>query len=200
MKKAILSTVALALAVTALLSIAAPVLATGNGAPNGQHYNLNLIAAPNQKNDNFDGGNGARIFVKDSGSTFFYVHAGDSYQVLDRDGTDGKVGWGIANPGIVFPYNTETGQWQVEIYLRVLGPKGSSVDWSTYVPSFLADKPSFTDEYGQTWYLYTSFHLDRDTKFSMKTSSLLIDGYQDLLWQFDPSESFKICQMRIYLQ
>ncbi len=31
----------------------------GNGAPSGAHYSLNIIGAPNPKNVNFDGGNGA---------------------------------------------------------------------------------------------------------------------------------------------
>ncbi len=88
----------------------------GNGAPTGAHYNLNIIGVPKAKGDNFDGGNGARIFVSRTGSTQFYVHGGTSYEVLDHDGTDGKVGSGLTDPGIVFPYNESASPtWRIEI-------------------------------------------------------------------------------------
>ena len=191
MKKAVLSTVALALAVTALLSIAAPAFATGNGAPNGQHMNLNMIGAPNAKNENFDGGNGARIFVSRTGQTQFYVHGGDAFQIVDHDGTDGKVGSSLTDPGLIFPYNTaDSAQtWRVQIWVRLLGPKGSEATWTSY----------FYDTVGDTYVLWDSFTLSKDTKFQEKTGSLLANGYQDMLWTLDPVTSFRICQMRIYL-
>src|SRR5512136_1845672 len=154
MKKAILSKAALGLVVTAMLSLtvlssmAYPVFATGNGAPSGQHFNLNIIGVPNQKNANFDGGEGARIFVSRTGQTQFYVHGGDSYQILDHDGTDGKVGTSLADPGIVFPYDASVTDhtWRVEIYIRLLGPKGSEVNWAS----------SFYDTVGGTYVLWDS--------------------------------------------
>ncbi len=171
--------------------IATPVLAvnpqTGNGAPSGQHYNLNIIGVPNPKNVNFDGGNGARIFVDRTGSTQFYVHGGDSYQVLDRDGTDGKVGSGLSTPGIIFPYDLATGTWQVQIWMRLVGPKDSSVKWTS----------AYWD--GSTYVLYQTFDLDKSSKFSLHTDDLLADGYQDMLWTLDPTNNFRICQMRIFL-
>ncbi len=36
---------------------------TGNGAPSGAHYTLNIIGVPKDKSPNFTGGNGHRIFV-----------------------------------------------------------------------------------------------------------------------------------------
>jgi len=190
MKKAILTTAALALAITALFSIAYPAFATGNGAPSGQHINLNIIGVPNAKNENFDGGNGARIFVSRTGQTQFYVHGGTSYQVLDHDGTDGKVGTGLADPGIVFPYDATAEQtWRVQIYVRLLGPKGSEVTWTSY----------FYDEVGAAYVLWSSFTLTKDTKFQMKTGDLLANGYQDMMWELDPVTNFRLCQMRIYL-
>ena len=190
MKKAILTTAALALAITALFSIAYPAFATGNGAPSGQHINLNIIGVPNAKNENFDGGNGARIFVSRTGQTQFYVHGGTSYQVLDHDGTDGKVGTGLTAPGIIFPYDAAAEQtWRVQIYVRLLGPKGSEVTWTSY----------FYDEVGAAYVLWSSFTLTKDTKFQMKTGDLLANGYQDMMWELDPVTNFRLCQMRIYL-
>jgi hypothetical protein len=176
---------AILLALVMMLS-AIPAFA-GNGAPTGQHYNLNIIGVPKGMNDNFDGGNGARIFVSRTGQTQFYVHGGDSYQVLDRDGTDGKVGSGLADPGIVFPYDSATGAWKVQIWVRLVGPKTSKCNWTSY----------YFD--GVEYVLYGTFALDKSSKFTCRTGDLLADGYQDMLWQLDPVTKLRNCQMRIYL-
>ncbi len=167
------------------------VFAKGNGAPSGQHYNLNIIGVPNPKNVNFDGGNGARIFVLRTGITSFYVQGGDAYEVLDRDGTDGKVGTGIDDPGIIFPYDPcDTPTWQVDIWVRLVGPQGSEVKWSSY----------YYDEVGNVWVPYASFSMYKGSKFNLHTNDLLKDGYENMLWELDPVNKFRICQMRIYLQ
>ena len=197
MSRAHLSTVCLGLVVVAMLSVTALTalaytgVATGNGAPNGKHFNLNIIGVPHQKNANFDGGEGARIFVARNGPTQFYVHGGDSYQILDHDGTDGKVGTGVANPGIVFPYDASAVDqtWRVQIWVRLLGPAGSEVKWNA----------SYYDELGQIYVLWSEFTLVKDTKFQLRTGDLLANGFQDMLWNLDPINNFRICQMRIYL-
>ena len=133
MRTTILAMAMFAVFVIGFSSMECPIMAKGNGAPSGHHYNLNIIGVPNEKNENFDGGNGARIFVSRTGQTQFYVHGGASYQILDRDGTDGKVGTGRDNPGIMFPYDeTLNPTWRVQIYVRLLGPKGSEVQWTSY--------------------------------------------------------------------
>jgi hypothetical protein len=186
-KKLIVMT--LAVAMLATLVLGTPVSATGNGAPSGAHYNLNIIGVPKAMNANFDGGNGARIFVSRTGSTQFYVHGGDSYAILDHDGTDGKVGTSITDPGIIFPYDTTTQTWQVDIYVRLVGPKDSSINWTSWYWDGV-----------DTWVLIDSFTLDKSSKFQLRTGSLLMDGYQDILWQLDPVTKFRNLQMRIYLK
>jgi len=190
MKKSILMAVALALACVAIVPVFAAVKETGNGSLSGQHYNLNIIGVPNQKNANFDGGNGARIFVLRDKPTLFYVYGNDttSYAVLDHDGTDGTVGGGVGDPGITFPYDETSDTWQVAIYVRLLGPKDSTIHWKT-----------FYDYDGTAWLQVTEFDLAKSSKFQLKTNQLLIDGYQDILWELDPTNNFRILQMRIYL-
>ena len=124
MKKVIAITLAVVLMLTlgSGVALADKPEGNGNGAPSGKHFNLNIIGAPNQKNANFDGGNGSRIFILRTGTTTFYVNGGGSYQVLDHDGTDGSVGTGIGDPGIIFPYDLSTGKWQVDIWVRLVGP------------------------------------------------------------------------------
>ncbi len=197
MKKATLLAAVLAVAVTAMLTVTGlstavyPAAVSGNGAPKGHHYNLNLIGVPNQKNDNFDGGNGSRIFVSRTGPTQFYVHGGDSYEVLDHDGTDGKVGKSVSDPGIIFPYDAaDVNQtWHVQIWIRLLGPANSQVKWNA----------SYYDAVNGTYVLWSEFNLAKDTKFQLRTGDLLANGYQDMLWNLEPITKFRICQMRIYL-
>lgn len=191
MKKSIVLAIGLILASLTIMSAFAATATTGNGAPSGPHMNLNIIGVPNPKSENFDGGNGARIFVLRNGQTQFYVHGGDSYAVLDHDGTDGKVGTSLTDPGIVFPYDATVVDhtWRVEIYVRLLGPKGSEATWTSY----------YYDAVGATYVLWDSFTLTKDTKFALKTGSLLANGYQDMLWELDPVAKYRICQMRIFL-
>lgn len=161
---------------------------TGNGTPSGQHYNLNIIGVPHEMNENFHGGNGARIFVLRTGNTRFYVGADDHYEVIDHDATDGVCG--VAGnpglPGIVFPY--EDDEWKVKIYVRLLGPKTSQIKWK----SSYFDGLEYINFYSGTW--------DRDTKFQLKTGQLLTDGFQDILWEMNDKTDFRILQMRIYLE
>lgn len=178
-------------ACTALAAARVPASAgTGNSVPPGAHYNLNLIGAPDAKNANFDGGNGARIFVRRSGQTQFYVHGGTAYAVLDHDGTDGKVGSGLADPGIVFPYDaTLAPTWRVDIYVRLVGPKGSEASFASY----------YYDEVGDVYVPWASFVVEKDSKFALRTGDLLANGYQDMLWTLDAVNDFRICQMRIFV-
>src|SRR5580765_7459622 len=62
---------------------------TGNGAPSGPHYNLNLIGVPQDKSADMNG-SGNRIFIHYQGQTDILLREGD-YQVLDPNGTDGEA-------------------------------------------------------------------------------------------------------------
>lgn len=176
------------------VALAKPGKETGNGSLSGPHYNLNIIGVPNQMNDNFDGGNGSRIFVSRTGTTQFYVYGDDttSYAVLDHDGTDGKVGGGVGDPGITFPYDETSDTWQAEVYVRLVGPNDpeNKVHWKTYY-----------DWDGNEWLKVTEFDIKRGTpsKFQCKTGQMLIDRYQDILWEMQPGTKFRILQMRIYI-
>lgn len=173
--------------------------AKGNGLPKGKSFNFNVIGVPNQKNweaDSYDtGGEGKRIFVLRDGTTLFYVHGDNvtnSIEILDRDGTDGKVGWGVNNPGILLPYvgTLGDGEWKCEIYVRLLGPIDSSVHFKTTV-------------WNGTAYIYLGdmeFTQERGTKFQCRTSQLLADDYQDVLWTMDQKNNFRIMQWRIFVE
>jgi hypothetical protein len=121
---------------------------TGNGAPSGSHYTLNIIGVPKGKTADMTGNNGGRIFVLLNGgqdatslngnayNTLDKVNtiglvpapAGESFQVLDANATD--------STGAVFqlPADVSTG-WTV--WARALGTPGGSAIQTTCAASFI---------------------------------------------------------------
>jgi len=62
----------------------------GNGAPNGAHYNLNIIGVSKDKSADMTGNSGHRIFVKLWGKSKIMLAEGEDFKVLDANGTDGN--------------------------------------------------------------------------------------------------------------
>jgi hypothetical protein len=204
MKKLVIASLVIAMVVGLGLTFGDPDQ-KGNGLPKGKSYNFNVIGVPKEKNwDDDSGGEGKRIFILRTGMTQFYVQGGDTFAILDHDGTDGKVGeggspgggpgneTGLTSAGIILPYDTTADTWDCLVFVRLLGPVDSSFRWASYY---------WYDDYvgGAYWALISSFTLDRNTKFSEKTGQILEDGYQDILWQWDQKDKFRICQFRIFV-
>jgi hypothetical protein len=105
---------------------------TGNGAPSGAHYTLNIIGVPKDKSANFNGGNGSRIFV-DLGKTGAAANTRinlteGEFAVLDANGTDGVAAFQLPNPD---PDGDGTTAYSV--YVRALGkPGGKATMQSCY--------------------------------------------------------------------
>lgn len=119
MKKAIFLLVAL------LLVFSAMPVAADNGAPNGPHYNLNIIAVKD-KTAEMDGANGHVIFVSDNGVSKINLYEGPAdifdFQVLDANGTDADgAAFQLPNPDPDCDGTT----WY-SAYLRVLGKPGTT--------------------------------------------------------------------------
>lgn len=80
---------------------------TGNGAPSGAHYNLNIVAVSQPKNTDMDGAGGNVIFVllgtKDAGvrSKILLEQSASAgeFAVLDKNGTDGEASFSLPAPG-----------------------------------------------------------------------------------------------------
>src|SRR5438045_3461513 len=98
------------------LSLARPALSqNGNGAPNGAHYNLNIIGVENPKTTTLTGSDRHTIFValgtkKDAVTSNIYLTPGD-FQVCDGNGFDAAyncAGTQVQSQGAVFqlPCNT----------------------------------------------------------------------------------------------
>jgi hypothetical protein len=210
MKKILIIGLAVVLIVTLIpgLALADKPDTKGNGLPKdaGKSFNFNVIAVPNPK-QNWDmdsGGNGKRIFILRTGKTQFYVQGGDTFAIMDHDGTDGKVGTGgspgggpgeetgLTSAGIILPYDTGTDAWDCTVYVRLLGPPDSHFQWTSYY---------WYDDYagGAYWALISTFQLDRNTKFAVPTGQILKDAYQDILWEWDAKHNLRVCQFRIFV-
>lgn len=105
---------------------------TGNGAPSGAHYTLNIIGVPKDKSANFTGGNGGRIFVDlgktgAASNTRINLTEGD-FAVLDANGTDGVAAFRLPNPD-----PDGDGATSYSVYVRALGkPGGKATMQSCY--------------------------------------------------------------------
>ena len=191
-------------AAAALLVSGSPGLTlTGNGAPSGAHYSLNIIGVPKGKTADMTGSNGRRIFVPESGSTRINLTEGE-FGVLDANGTD-QDGATFSLPD---PDPDGDGVTAYSVYARALGkPGGSSVTTTCF------------DESGETWCSTESLLLVRSTgKSTFKNVSrellslcLDLDGdgtcdtreflfdrdLADYYWQYD-NYGLKLAQLRFY--
>jgi hypothetical protein len=107
---------------------AGPALAastTGNGAPSGAHYTLNIIGVPKDKSPNLTGGSGHRIFVDlgktgEAANTRINLTEGD-FAVIDANGTDGAAAFQLPNPDPDLDGTTS-----YSVYVRALGKPGGN--------------------------------------------------------------------------
>ena len=175
---------------------------TGNGAPNGPHYDLNIIGVPKDKTADMTGNNGHRIFVDLVGNTKILLSPGP-FQVLDANGTDGTASFQLPNPD-----SANTGVTRYSVYARALGkPGGSSVtttcasdstgttfcSTNTLVEVRSKGKSSFTNVSQQLLYIYADINGDgKIDRIPLFGSSL-----QNYYWSYD-NFGLKLLQLRFY--
>ncbi len=179
----------------------------GNGAPSGSHYNLNIIAVPDEKAADPEGnditpGNGHRIFVLFDEKCRILLQEGD-FAVIDYDGTDGVAKFRLPAPD---PENDGTTTY--EVYVRGLGKPAKKGEDNPYANI----EPGFIDGDGNEWYSTETVTVERkkgQNKFVNVTNKLLyvyVDGQRyplfcEELWQFFwdyDNHGLKLCQMRFY--
>ncbi len=103
----------------AILAASPLVQATGNGAPSGQHFNLNLIGAKTSNCPQTDGSGGNVIFVPLWGNSKIYLVQGSTFAVLDNNAcTDGVASFQLP------PTNTTGGSPSYTVWARVVGTPG----------------------------------------------------------------------------
>ena len=188
---------------------------TGNGAPSGPHYNLNIIGMDKAKRSDMECGDGHRIFVKMNGQTKLYLSEGD-FAVRDCNGTDGRAEFQLPNPD---PDND--GVTEYSVFIRVLGKPGGKIKMTTCATDPLAGeevcsdyavvkvretgkgKQKFENVSRELLYIYAwvCVAVDPDTgactDWEYMRVPLFSDLLQDYLWKYD-NNGLRIAQLRFY--
>lgn len=204
MKKAIISMVLTTVVIGLLFTVRAKTSAiTGNGAPSGAHYNLNIIGVSKDKTAFMDSGSGHRIFVPLYGKIKVNLLPGTDFAVLDANGTDGNGAvFSLPNPD---PDND--GVTAYTVWARALGKPGGT---STTTPCAYIDnveycstsnvvmvrekgKSSFTNVTSQLLYVY----VDLDGDGVEERYPLFDSALQDYFWSYD-NNGLKLAQFRFY--
>lgn len=192
------------LLVATILAIACmPVFAGGgNGAPSGEHYNLNIIGVPKAKTADMSNTNGHSLFVSLSGHTKILLTEGP-YAVLDRNGTDGEASFQLPDPD---PEND--GITEYSVFVRALGIPGGTATMMTCADDELGNsycsnfsvvsvrtkgKQSFTNVSKQLLYIF----VDLDGDGSLERYPLFDDALEDYYWSYD-NNGLKLLQVRFY--
>jgi hypothetical protein len=208
-----------------LLSVIPVQAGTGNGAPNGPHYNLNLIAvAP--KSALMDDNNGRRIFVPESGPVKIWLSPGD-FQVLDANGTDANgasfqlpVPAQSTDPTAPYycPPTSTTCTVRYSVWVRALGTPGGHAqmytcftdatgeycsDPSWYVESQLVRKTGksvFENVSKQLLFITVCTAWDSVTGActAFTHEPLFTQGDQGYFWQYN-NYGLKLAQFRFYM-
>ena len=117
----------------AALPAVAVVDETGNGAPSGSHYSLNIIGVKNPKTADMTDSSGHVIFVPLTTKAKIELQEGEDFAVLDANGTDGPARFQLPDPGLD-PYvigGDTTGVDTVSDYSVFVRPLGKPGGWAT---------------------------------------------------------------------
>jgi hypothetical protein len=205
-----LTLVALLLAVSIMPAAAG----TGNGAPSGPHYNLNIIGVPKDKNPDFSGGSGHRIFVDLQGQTKIMLEPSDPgvFEVTDANGTDGRAGFSLPVPSEC-AIDAVTCTVSYTVWIRAVGIPHGTADMATcaedpdLASGYICSDPDWvvtlTREPGQNTFknyskqlLFLSTDVDADGIVEhVPLFDALFDQYY---WQYD-NTGLKVAQVRFYM-
>ncbi len=186
---------------------------TGNGAPSGPHYNLNIIGVPKDKTASMDDNSGHRIFVSLFRKTKIGLAEGESFAVLDANGTDGDgAKFQLPNPD---PEND--GITVYSVYARPLGKPGGEGELSPCATAPGPDgifgtaddeelcslttlyiqrtkgKQKFENVSDQLLYLYA----DMDGDGLAERYPIFSEELQDYFWSYD-NNGLRHIQLRFY--
>ena len=199
---------AAALATTALGLAVGPATAgnpsTGNGAPSGSHYQLNVIGVSKDKAAEMDGNNGSRIFVPLWSKAKINLTEGD-FGVLDANGTDADG----ATFSLPSPDPDGDGVTEYSVYARALGTPGGTSTTTTCATDVATGEEICSTESmvlvrntGKSTFdnvsrelLYVYYDLDGDG--TAELIPLFSDKLEDEFWDYD-NKGLKVAQLRFY--
>jgi len=207
--------------VALLVVFSAMPVSAGNGAPNGAHYNLNIIGVPKGKTADMTGNNGHRIFVPEYGGAKIMLSEGD-FQVLDANGTDGQAAFQLPMPAdcmatvdpitgdVVTPASCTV---RYTVWIRLLGKPGGNMAMYTcaqdpdlpggYICSDPAWWVELTRSKGKSTFTNVSRELlflsaDVDADGQIEHVQLFDPLFDQYYWQYD-NNGVKLAQLRFYM-
>jgi len=177
---------------------------TGNGAPSGPHYNLNIHGVLKGGSAS-TGSNGHDIFVPLQGQCKIALSPGD-FQVLDPNCLDGSAGFQLPNP---VGSTTSTSVTTIySVWARALAKPGGSSSTTTCAYDLTGILICSTSQYvmvqtrknGQSVFtnvtgdlLFVSQCIDN----KLIRTPLFDSSLQDYFWQYD-NMGLKLLQLRFY--
>ncbi|MBI4288667.1 MAG: hypothetical protein HY671_09600 [Chloroflexi bacterium] len=184
--------------------------ATGNGAPSGEHYNLNIIGVPKAKTADMTNDDGHRIFVALGNKTGDPVNTkialsqstDGTFRVLDANGTDGKAAFQLPAPGSYTIWARPLGQpgGQAKVTTCAIDPVTGEEVCSTSFEVFVrgAGQSKFTDVTTNLTFIVLDPSLtELITACDGATVSLFSPCLQGYFWNY-ANNGLKLLQLRFY--
>ena len=171
---------------------------TGNGAPSGEHFNLNLIAN-NQKANKMNNNKGHRIFVNPKDVTKIKLAKSGSLEVLDANGTN----YNDASFQLLNPVAEDSDKTSYSIYARALGKKTGEATITTCAHDYSGDPVCSDSSWvlennrGQSKFENVSAELLYLKKGS-ETYPLFHEAFQDYFWKYTNTDGISLAELRIY--
>jgi hypothetical protein len=192
------------------------VSSTGNGAPSGAHYNLNLIGMSKGKTADMSNSQGHRIFVglgKSGSAAVTNIELTEgAYAVIDADGTDGTAKFQLPNP--VDDLNgdgvDDDGKLGYSVFVRALGkPTGRASMTSCFtdgtgtwcnagelvVSLNRTTAGKFVDVSKQL--LQVCVDVDETDAVNLQLEPIFSDDEASYFWEYT-NEGLRLAQMRFY--
>jgi hypothetical protein len=185
---------------------------SGNGAPTGSHYNLNIIGVSKDKTADMVGNQGHRIFVKLEGKSKIYLKEapeGEGFQVLDANGTDGNG----AKFQLPDPDPNDDLVTEYSVFARALGKPGGQSFMTTcfeyfdeelgeYVELCSNETLTLTRGKGKQSFRNVSKEvltlvIDVDGDGVLERVGLFDEELYEYFWEYD-NRGLKIAQLRFY--
>ena len=177
---------------------------TGNGAPSGPHYNLNIHGVL-KRGSASTGSNGHDIFVPLQGQCKIALSPGD-FQVLDPNCLDGSAGFQLPNP---VDSTTSTSVTTIySVWARALAKPGGSSSTTTCAYDLDGYLVCSTYQYvmvqtrknGQSVFTNVTGDLlfvSQCTGGKLTRTPLFDSSLQNYFWQYD-NTGLKLLQLRFY--
>ncbi len=152
-------------------------------------WNFNVIVKPHGWLDTANACNGARIFFDEengggvNGRITWVLDptAPQNFQITDCNGTDGAAS-----------VRVDENLGNVIVAIRVVGPRTSNLKFTCTE----LINPTLTG--GEDLCVMDEVNLNKSKNFTTVMKNIAEGEYEEVLWEFDPTGTWKIFQVRVY--